>query len=88
MYNEIFKGLLLLSAITYAILSATTKIFYANKNISELSRSEADILFGRAKFLTKTGVFLINLIGSFVTPQIYIIAGLITFIIYLINSII
>jgi len=88
MYNEIFKGLLLLSAIVYAILSATTKVFYTNKNVSELSSAETNILFDKAKFLTRTGVFFINLIGSFVTPQIYIIAGLITFIVYLINLII
>jgi hypothetical protein len=88
MYNEIFKGLLITNAIAYAILSATTKIFYTNKNISELSTAEKDILFDRAKFRTKIGVFFINLIGGFITPQIYIIAGLITFFIYLVKLII
>jgi len=73
-------------ALIYAILAATTKIFYKNKSVAELSLLERNILYGRATFGDRILLFGSNLFASYASPPIYITSGLITFIFWLISS--
>ena len=88
MYYQVFIAAFIVVATAYSILAAATKIFYKDKPISELSEVESDILFDRAKFITRIGVFFLNFAGSIISPQVLSIVELITLIIYLINLVI
>ena len=67
-------------ALLYAVLAATTTIFYRNKPAEELSHFERNVLYGRATFGNRLSLFFVNLLTSFMFPPIYILAGLITII--------
>lgn len=88
MYFYIYLISFFLVAITYSLLASLTKIFYKNKSIDELSLYERDILYGRAGFVARLGVFITNFISSFIVPQVSILAGLITVIVFVINLVI
>ena len=70
----------------YALLAATTNLFYKNKSISELSSKEIEILNGKATGGTRVGVFFLNLIATPISPPAYIIAGVITLLVYLFTN--
>lgn len=73
-------------AFIYAILAATTKIFYKNKPITELSLVQLKILNGEATVGIRISTFLMNFISSIVAPPIYILAGIITLIFWFFTS--
>ena len=75
---NIFIISFLATSFIYSFLSAATKIFYKNKPVSELSAAERDILYDRANLIIRIGVFFINILGSFISPPVWIIAVLIT----------
>ncbi len=70
-------------AFIYAILAATTTIFYRNKLTEELSHYERNVIYGRATIGNRIALFFGNLLSSFVAPPVYILAGLITLITWL-----
>jgi hypothetical protein len=69
----------------YSIIAAFSSFFYRNKLPSELSVAESKILGGEANIGEKLSIFFVNLIGGFIAPPVWIIAGFITFFIYIIN---
>lgn len=74
MYFYIYIASFLFSAFIYSILASFTKKLYIHKSVIDLSSSERDILYNRASFSTKIGVFFINFLGCFISPFILIIA--------------
>lgn len=72
-------------ALVYAILAATTTIFYKNKSTEELSHYERNILYRRATIGDRIALFFGNLLLSFVAPAIYVTAGLITLVSWLLS---
>ena len=71
-------------AFFYALLAATTTIFYRNKYPENLSHNERNILYKRATIIDRLSMFFGNLVTSIFAPPVYILAGIITFIIWLI----
>lgn len=76
------KAFLVVAAI-YSLIAAFSSVFYKNKETSELNTLERDILYGRATIGTRLGVLFKNLLMSIMAPQVHIVAGVITGIIYL-----
>jgi len=72
-------------AVIYAVIASTTGILYRGKNPAKLSINEIEILQGSASAGTRMSVFFINLFSSIFSPPIYIIAGIITLLFYLLG---
>ncbi|MCK5604511.1 hypothetical protein KAR91_21660 [Candidatus Pacearchaeota archaeon] len=70
-------------AFIYAITGAFTKIFYKNKSIADLSHFERNVLYDRATIGNRIALFVTNLFSSIIAPPVYILAGIITFIIWI-----
>jgi len=82
----IFGFAFVATSFVYALLAATTTIFYRNKPIRELSVTELGILHGKASVGEKITVFFSNLFSSIIAPPVYIIAIVITLVAYLFTS--
>ncbi|WP_041280325.1 hypothetical protein [Desulfosudis oleivorans] len=67
----------------YAIIAAFTKIFYKNKSIADLSLFELKVLDDEATVGGRLAGFVVNLFSSIIAPPIYILAGIITFIFWI-----
>lgn len=70
-------------ALIYAILAATTTMFYRNKEVTELSHLERNVLYGRATIGDRFLLFFGNILASYAALPVYILAGLITLITWL-----
>jgi hypothetical protein len=70
-------------AFIYAIGGSFTKIFYRNKSIADLSHLERNVLYDRATIGNRLALFAANLFSSIIAPPIYILAGVITFIFWI-----
>jgi len=79
---QIFATAFVITCFGYAFLAATTTIFYKNQYPENLGTVERDILYGRATIGTRLNAFFFNLLASAIAPPVYIIASLITFIVY------
>lgn len=73
-------------AFVYAMIAATTTIFYKNKAIMDLSHLERNILYGRATLGDRAFLFGSNLLASVIAPPIYILAVLTTFIYWIFHQ--
>ena len=73
-------------ALIYAIIGALTKIFYKNKSIADLSLLELNVLYDQATVGNRLALFVANLFSSIIAPPIYILAGVITFIFWILKT--
>jgi hypothetical protein len=71
-------------AIIYSFLSVATTLFYDNKSPVELSEIERKILNGSASLKEKFKFFFLSIILSVFAPPVYILAGIITFIFWIV----
>jgi hypothetical protein len=85
MYYQIFVIAFVSIAIIYSLLASLTKIFYKNKPVSQLSYAEMQILDNKAAVGLRAAIFFTNLLGSLIFPPVWILAGVITLIAYLIS---
>lgn len=67
-----------------SIISAFTKYYYKGKSIGELSILEIKVLNNEATFLERMKLFFLNLFSSIYSIPNYIIAAVITGIVFLI----
>jgi len=81
----VFMFTFVIASVIYSFLSAFTSIFYRNKYAENLSRIEYEIRNGKAGIEKRVGLFFLSLFSCFMFPPIYIIAGLVTFVAYLIT---
>lgn len=72
--------------VIYALLAATTTLFYKNKQVAELTLKEIDILKGNASVQTRIEMFFLSLIATLFFPPAYITASVITLIVYLLTN--
>lgn len=75
----------LVIASIYAALSAFTSILYAGKDIQDLSILENSVVDGSATFGDRVKLFIYNLLGSLIFPPVYILAGITTLTVWLLN---
>jgi hypothetical protein len=80
---RIFGISLLVMVVIYALLSAFTSILYRNKNELQMSLLEMEILDGTASIGMRLRVLFRNLVAGFMFPPNYILAGIITFVVWL-----
>ena len=75
-------------AFIYAFLAAFSTIFYRGKSTVDLSHLEHKILNKTATLGDRIKTFFANLFASYASPPIYITSGLITFIFWIVISIV
>ena len=69
-------------AFIYAVLASMTTLLYRHKSPIDLSLLERAVLYRRATIGDRLTLFITNLFASVVAPPVYILAAIITFIIW------
>ena len=67
----------------YALVAATSRVFYEDKPVTQLSFNEMDILNGNATFGTRLSVFIHNTIAGIIHIPGHIISLIVTSLIYI-----
>ncbi|MBX3009787.1 MAG: hypothetical protein KF816_17310 [Melioribacteraceae bacterium] len=75
----------LITAVIESILSSFSTVLFRGLDPMKLSMMQIKMLDGEATFNDKLRFFFVNLFSSLFNPLIYIIAGVITLIAYLIS---
>ncbi|MHB8842669.1 MAG: hypothetical protein ACYC56_12955 [Candidatus Aquicultor sp.] len=75
----------LIVAFIYSFLAAFTKVFYKNRPVESLGASARNVLYNRATISEHFTLFFSNFLSSVVSPPVYILAIILTGIIYLLR---
>jgi len=81
----VFMITFVIVSFVYAFLASATTVLYRNKYPGDLSLIESEILNGKASIGKRVFCFFLSLYFSPMFPPIYIIAGFVTFIAYLLT---
>lgn len=76
----VFGSSILAIPLFLAILASATKILYKTKSPVNMTHLEHKVLQGRATIRDRISLFANSLFISFVTPHVFIVAGVITLI--------